>query len=301
MRLRYIEMFQAMLQAESVTGAARLLNISQPAATKLLQQAERQLGYPLFIRVMGRVRLTREGEVLRPKIERIADELAELQQLALNLKPSDSEMLRVVSTPTLANTLIPNVVTRMRKTFRKVEINLFTQHTREMLNSLLLHECDVGLTLQQIEHPRIRCQLLSEGQIMAIAPAGHWSTSDLLQPLPLSSLAGAKIVGLTLQDDLGRKINARLRTLSPPVKVSTWVQTYQVARSLVASGQGVAMVDPFTAGAPTETSIQSRVLEPQIPVSLYAVHRIDSPLTTLQSAFLENVRDVAGQILSAET
>ena len=47
-----------MLQAESVTGAARLLNISQPAATKLLQQAERQLGYPLFIRVMGRVRLT---------------------------------------------------------------------------------------------------------------------------------------------------------------------------------------------------------------------------------------------------
>ena len=173
MRLRYIEMFQAMLQAESVTGAARLLNISQPAATKLLQQAERQLGYPLFIRVMGRVRLTREGEVLRPKIERIADELAELQQLAVNLKPSDAEMLRVVSTPTLANTLIPNVVTRMRKTFRKVEINLFTQHTREMLNSLLLHECDVGLTLQQIEHPRIRCQLLSEGQVMVIAPTGR--------------------------------------------------------------------------------------------------------------------------------
>ena len=184
MRLRYIEMFQAMLQAESVTGAARLLNISQPAATKLLQQAERQLGYPLFIRVMGRVRLTREGEVLRPKIERIADELAELQQLAVNLKPSDAEMLRVVSTPTLANTLIPNVVTRMRKTFRKVEINLFTQHTREMLNSLLLHECDVGLTLQQIEHPRIRCQLLSEGQVMVIAPTGHWSTSDLARPLP---------------------------------------------------------------------------------------------------------------------
>jgi DNA-binding transcriptional LysR family regulator len=117
----------------------------------------------------------------------------------------------------------------------------------------------------------------------------------------MSSLGGAKVVGLTLQDDLGRKINTRLRALSPPVKVSTWVQTYQVARSLVASGQGIAMVDPFTAGAPTETSIQSRVLEPQIPVSLYAVHRIDSPLTTLQSAFLENVRDVAGQILSAET
>lgn len=299
MRLRYIEIFQAMLQAESVTGAARLLNISQPAATKLLQQAERQLGYPLFIRVRGRVRLTREGEVLRPKIERIADKLVELQQLAVNLQPTDAEMLRVVSTPTLANTLIPNVVTRMRKTFRKVEINLFTQHTREILNSLLLHECDVGLTLQQIEHPRIRCQLLSAGQVMVIAPTGHWSASDLARPIAIANLAGARVVGLTLQDDLGRKINSRLRALSPPVKVSTWVQTYQVARSLVASGQGVAMVDPFTAGAPTEMSIQSRVLDPAIPVCLYAVHRVDSPLKTLQAAFLDNVRDVAGQILSA--
>jgi DNA-binding transcriptional LysR family regulator len=47
----------------------------------------------------------------------------------VNLKPSDAEMLRVVSTPTLANTLIPNVVTRMRKTFRKVEITFYTAHT----------------------------------------------------------------------------------------------------------------------------------------------------------------------------
>ena len=293
-------MFQAMLQAESVTGAARLLNISQPAASKLLQQAERQLGYPLFIRVMGRVRLTPEGEVLRPKIERIADELVELQQLAENLKPSDAEALRIVSTPTLANTLIPTVVARMRKTFRKVEMNLFTQHTREMLNSLLLHEYDVGLTLQKIEHPRIRCQLLSEGQVMVIAPSGYWSSGDLGKSIPLTGLAGERVVGLTLQDDLGRKINARLRSLSPAVRVVTWVQTYQVARSLVASGQGIAMVDPFTAGAPTESSVQSRALEPVVPVSLYAVHRIDSPMTTLQSAFLENVREVAGQILSAE-
>jgi DNA-binding transcriptional LysR family regulator len=297
MRLRYIEMFQAMLQAESVTGAAKLLNISQPAATKLLQQAERQLGYPLFVRVMGRIRLTPEGQVLRPKIEKIADELMELRQLAINLKPSDAEVLRVVSTPTLANTLIPTGITRMRRTFRKVEISLFTQHTREMLQSLLLHECDVGLTLQQIEHPRIKCQLLCEGNVLAIAPDGYWKDPVADTPLPLDELAGAKLVGLSLQDDLGRKINARVKHLSPAVKISTWVQTYQVARSLVASGQGIAMVDPFTAAAPTESAIQVRSVEPSIPVYLYAAHRVDAPLTDLQAAFLENIRETAAQML----
>ena len=45
MHLRYIEMFQAILQAGTLTDAASLLNISQPAATKLLKQAERRLGW----------------------------------------------------------------------------------------------------------------------------------------------------------------------------------------------------------------------------------------------------------------
>ena len=49
MRLRHIEIFQALLQAGTLTGAAQLLNVSQPAATKLLQQAERELGFTLFV------------------------------------------------------------------------------------------------------------------------------------------------------------------------------------------------------------------------------------------------------------
>jgi DNA-binding transcriptional LysR family regulator len=48
MRLRYIELFHAVLTTGSLTGAANLLNISQPAASKALQQAENQLGFTLF-------------------------------------------------------------------------------------------------------------------------------------------------------------------------------------------------------------------------------------------------------------
>ncbi len=61
--LRYIEMFQAILQAGTLTDAACLLNISQPAATKLLKQAERRLGFPLFVRVKGQWQLTSESEL----------------------------------------------------------------------------------------------------------------------------------------------------------------------------------------------------------------------------------------------
>jgi DNA-binding transcriptional LysR family regulator len=64
MRLRHIEIFQAILQTGSVTGAASLLNISQPAASKALQHAEAQLGFSLFTRVRGKLESTAEARIL---------------------------------------------------------------------------------------------------------------------------------------------------------------------------------------------------------------------------------------------
>ncbi|MFO1341089.1 MAG: LysR family transcriptional regulator, partial [Burkholderiaceae bacterium] len=50
MRLRHIEVFHAVMQAGTISGAAQMLHISQPAVTKVLQHCELQLGLPLFER-----------------------------------------------------------------------------------------------------------------------------------------------------------------------------------------------------------------------------------------------------------
>src|SRR3981081_3355886 len=83
--LRYIEMFQAILQAGTLTDAASLLNISQPAATKLLKQAERRLGFPLFVRFKGQWHLTPESHLLKGQIARIFEDLRDLQRLVSNI------------------------------------------------------------------------------------------------------------------------------------------------------------------------------------------------------------------------
>jgi DNA-binding transcriptional LysR family regulator len=53
MRLRHIEVFHAVMSAGTVSGAAQVLHISQPAVTKVLQHAEAQLGISLFERTKG--------------------------------------------------------------------------------------------------------------------------------------------------------------------------------------------------------------------------------------------------------
>ena len=55
MNLRQIEVFHAIMEVGTITGAAKTLNISQPAVTTMLKHTEDQLRFRLFDRLHGRL------------------------------------------------------------------------------------------------------------------------------------------------------------------------------------------------------------------------------------------------------
>ncbi len=87
MRLRHIEVFNAIMLTGSVSAAARLINITQPAVSRTLQHAEIQLGFPLFQRAKGRLTPTTEALTLYPHIERLFAQLDEVQRPASTCAP----------------------------------------------------------------------------------------------------------------------------------------------------------------------------------------------------------------------
>ncbi|HET6588235.1 MAG TPA: LysR substrate-binding domain-containing protein [Oleiagrimonas sp.] len=298
MRLRYIELFHAVLTTGSLTGAANLLNISQPAASKALQQAENQLGFALFSRVRGRLQPTQQALLLRPRIEKIIHELQDLQRLTANMSHPGSYPLRVTCTPALAQALVPDATTLLRKALPGTTAELFTRHSAAMCESLMLHETDIGLTLQDTAHQNLRQEPLCHGQVMVIAPPGWWSAAELGQPLPVTALAGQSMIGIAVQDALGNMLQSHLAQVDPPPQTSVWVQTYQLAYSLVAQGEGLALVDPFTARCGGGKTVQTRPLKLQLDIALYAVYRLDNPLDPVQRRFLDIVRQLAQQMLA---
>lgn len=298
MRLRHIELFHAVLTTGSLTGAADLLNISQPAASKALQHAEQQLGFALFSRVRGRLQPTQQALLLRHRVEKIAQELHDLQRLTANIARPESYPLRVTCTPTLAQALVPDATAQLRKAFPGTTAELFTRHSAEMCESLMLHETDIGLTLQDAGHQGLRQESLCRGQVMVIAPPGWWSPAELAQPLPVTALAGQPMIGIAMQDALGRMLQNHLAQVDPAPRTSVWVQTYQLAYSLVAQGEGLALVDPFTASRGGGEVVQTRPLKLQIDVVLYALYRLDSPLNPVQKHFLGLVRKLGQRVLS---
>jgi DNA-binding transcriptional LysR family regulator len=298
MHLRYIELFHAVLTTGSITGAAKLLNISQPAASKALQHAEDRLGFALFSRVRGRLQPTPQALLIRDRIEKIIQDVHDLERLTKNMGQPGSSPLRVTCTPTLALTLLAGATELLRKAVPDVVAELSTQHSMVMCESLSLRETDIGLTLQDTGHQNLRQRVLCRGQVMVIAPPGWWSEAELSQPLPIEALANQPMIGITVRDALGSMLQSHLAKVDPAPRIAVSVQTYQLAHSLVAKGEGLALVDPFTARCGGTNSVQIRPLKPHLDVVLYAMHRPDNPLNPIQKRFLDLVRQLAQRILA---
>jgi DNA-binding transcriptional LysR family regulator len=278
MRLRHIEVFHAIMQVGTISGAAQVLHISQPAVTKVLQHAELQLGMPLFERVRGKLYPRPEAHRLFVETEKLNRDLQGIRRLAASLKGRALETVRLVSTPAIASSVLPAALTLWRRDFPHTRCELATHHTSEIVNTLRLGEADLALSLQDPRHPGIVAEPIAEGVMTVLAPRGSWSEADSGTPVSAAGLSG-ELIGHADHDPLGELVVAACEAQGLHPVFHTLVQTYQIARSLVEAGSGMAVVDPFTASAALADKVQRRPWSPAIPVQLFLLTAGHAPLS----------------------
>lgn len=297
MRLRHIEIFQAIRQTGSISAAAQLLHVSQPAVSKVLQHAELQLGFPLFLRVRGKLQPTPEALLLEREVEKVSESLQGVQRLAESLRRSPGHRLRIGSTPALALSLLPPVISEWTRRYPDISCELASAHSRELVQNLLMRELDVALTFKLPDHPGLKARALAHSVLVALAPRGYWPDESEGVALALHELADAPLIGLSNADPLFARLDSYLKTIEPPPRISIAVQTYSLARAMVESGAGLAVIDPFTALGASRSSTLIRPLSPALPITLYALTRADeAPAHTLEG-LLELFAERAGEQL----
>jgi DNA-binding transcriptional LysR family regulator len=303
MRLRHIEVFHAIMQVGTISGAAQVLHISQPAVTKVLQHAELQLGMPLFERVRGKLYPKPEAHRLFAETEKLHRDLQGIRRLAASLKSRAGETVRLVATPTIAISVLPAALTAWRRAFSQTRCELATFHTSEIVNALRLGEADLALSLQDPRHPGIEAEPIAQGPLTVMAPAGTWSEAECRQPVTPHELSGeliGELIGLADGDPLGELVVAACEDQDVHPTFHTVVQTYQIARSLVEAGAGSAVLDPFTAASAARDKVQCRLWAPEVPVQLYLLSASHAPLSHAARELANCIGATARQLLDTE-
>lgn len=288
MRLRHIEVFNAVMLTGSVSAAARLMNVTQPAVSRTLQHAEIQLGFPLFRRVRGKLAPTAEAQMLYPRIERLFVELDEVQRLAVNLRAGRGRAgeLKVLTVLALSYDVFPRAMRMFRQKYPEVVVVHEAQHSPQIVSSLVLQEADVGYVFSAVPHPALAQEQIGQRQVMCIVPRGLLAPRQVRSgQLPMAQLAELPVIALDYRDPLGMTLAHVLRESGAGITPVMTVQTYHVALALAHHGIGVALVEGCTAAGADRSKVDVLALDPPIPVPVRALRPTGRPHSLVTRAF----------------
>lgn len=299
MRLRHIEVFNAVMQTGSVSAAARLINVTQPAVSRTLQHAELQLGFALFERARGRLTPTNEAMALFPHVEKLYEQLDEVQRLAAGLRHGAvTDRLQVLTVFALSREVLPHAVAGFRKKYPQVQVTVQALHTPQVVSGLLLQEADVGFVISSAGQHALERESLAEVDMHCIVPKGLLPPSRIKPAgMALQDLADLPVVALDARDPLGMRINQACREHGVGLSPVVTVQTYHAALSMAEYGLGIAIVDGCTASAADKRKVLVLPLLPRITVSVNALHLAQRPSSVLARAMTQEMRKALRELL----
>lgn len=236
MEMKQLIAMVTVAEVESVTRAAHLLHLVQPAVTRQIKTLEDELGVMLFDRTRQGMVLTSAGEVFLSHARRA---LQELERARSELTPAPGEVTGLVSVGVLESLLdliIPALVDSVAEKFPGVELHLLSgvsRHLKEWLDDGIV---DVALLYNVADTTAMRVTPLLNERLWVVAPpeAGLLSTEPstwqriLREPLILPT------VGHTLRT-LIDKARADI-PLEPKIVIET--NSLNVQKQLVLAGRG---------------------------------------------------------------
>ena len=301
MRLRHIEVFNAIMLTGSVSAAARLINVTQPAVSRILSHAELQLGFALFERVKGRLTATNEAQTLYPHIERLFAQLDEVQRLANNLKLGKREgELHILSVLALSHEVLPLALKKFREKHPQVVVTVDSLHSPQIISSLVLQEADLGFVFSAVAHPSLSQEHLADGCMVCVAPRGMLAAKFIKQGVvSLPDLAVTPVISLDVRDPVGTSLSQACREVGVGLQSVVTVQTYHSALALAHHGLGIALVDACTAASADRSKVDVLRLDPQIAVPIKSLRPINRPSSLLASAMTHCMQQAVVETLKA--
>lgn len=281
MNLRQLEVFYAIMQAGTVSGAARLLHVSQPNVTRVLAHTEQQLSFALFERVKGRLVPTQEAKALLPEAEKIYQQLGQFRSLTNKVKQG-TQHLRVGAPPVLAAHLLAPTVALLSKE-HGISFELLTANRDELCSGLLKHELDVAIAFGEETPPAIIGHVLLKENLALIAPKSAAIPAEKTVILEELISHDLPIIGLDSRDPLGLLLHQTLSARDEHYQHAITVRSYSAAAELVKHQAGFAIVDPWTAKQyRQDDAVSVHALEPNMSFSvsiLFAEHTPQSIAT----------------------
>ncbi len=262
-----VRSFLAVLDAGSVTAAARRIGATQPTLSRHVAELEAQLGVPLFERTGRGVTPTGAALAIAEAARRMQDAALALAGGLVRSRAATRGVVRVTTSQVAATWLLPRVLVRFQRAHPAIEIELVASNE---LSNLLRREADIAVRMVRPAQSSLVARKLGEIEIVAAAHSSYLAKAPPLRRA--EDLLAHRLVGYDRDEVILRGFARMGVTLS---RADFAVRTDdQVAYGrLVAEGVGIGFVARYNLREwPGVVALLPSLAIPALPCWL-AVHR----------------------------
>lgn len=285
--LRQVESFRAVMITGTVTQAAEMLYISQPAVSRMLSDLEHEIGFKLFTRANRKLIPTDEGRAFYDEVERAFVGLDQIMKAAHTIREYRTGYFRLITIPSLASTVMADLVAKFTERYPVVSVSLEVQPSQRVFEWIVSQQCDIGLSTLPIENPAVTIRPVSSGDAVCILPRNHSLTSHA--EIGPSDLEGVPFISFKADSIFRHRVDDVFQKAGVGRDLKLEARTTEAIYGLVAAGLGVSVIGPAFPGDELHSGIVIRRFKPRIPIELALLYSTHKPLSRFAECFVEIV------------
>jgi DNA-binding transcriptional LysR family regulator len=269
-----LHVFRQVAEMRSLTKAAKVLHLSQPAVTKHLKLLEEELRVPLLVRSHSGVALTDAGTIFLQHVretETLRARTLEQLQGPVGLLTG---RLRLGSSRTIMSYYLPEILVGFRKKYPAVTCEVVEGNTEFIVGLLLDQRIEIGLVEGPCRRREIQTRPFREDDIIWIAAPSHaLAKAKNITP---EQLLGHPVIARELGSGTRRVVEIALRQLGFPLarlRIEQELPSTEAIKRMVIAGAGIGYV--------SHRSVEQELSSGKLVQILCSQLRIKRPFSTL--------------------
>ncbi|MGA2951248.1 MAG: LysR family transcriptional regulator [Caulobacteraceae bacterium] len=287
--------FLAVIDAGSLSGAARRLGLTQPTVGRQVEALEQALGGEnLFTRSPGGLAPTRAARLLEPHARAMAAAAAALSRVAAGDAQAMSGVVRVTASEIVGAEVLPPILTEFRETWPDIALELVLTNAQE---DLLRRDADIAVRMARPTQGALLARRIGTVPLKMYAHRSYLQKHG--EPTSIAELTDHTLIGF---DRISPNIES-LKALSLEVTRDLFaihtdsdlaqLALLRAAIGLCACQPGIAARDPNLVPVLTQ--------EFELPLEMWVVMHEDLKADRRMRALFDHLVEALGAYVRGET
>jgi DNA-binding transcriptional LysR family regulator len=284
---RQIDAFKTVVQTGTVTESARMLNISQPAVSRLISDLESQVGFRLFTRSGRNLKATPEALLLVEEVRRALSGLEQIKHTATAIKNFKHAQLRLIATPAFSTLIAPQLIRKFSEKQPDAMISLEIQSTDVAIEWMVSQNFDFGIAPANLANPSVNSHPLTNTESICVFPPGHRLEGKAV--VTPEDLAGESFVSYMPDSQFRFEVDDIFKKSSVDRSLKYEARTTDAICRLVAQGLGVSIIVSMGSSFGSGEEVSSAPFSLNIGFNGCLIWSRQKSMTAVANEFLELV------------